>query len=119
MFENILIPISSEFYPKEVFNQGTFLAEKFKSKITLIYIIEETTKEKRAFNSNIIRIAGTIGFIIAIILRSIFITDSESNWRAMMLFPIIFGFPLCIIVLLTLKETSTYQLMKEKELKLE
>ena len=87
----------------------------FSSNIWLIYITEETDKEKRAFYSNIIRIAGLIGFISAIIFRSIFITDTRSNWRAMMLFPIIFGIPLSIIILITLKETSTYQLMKEQE----
>lgn len=43
MFNNILIPISSEYYSKEVLKRGVFLAKKFKSKITLIYIIEEKT----------------------------------------------------------------------------
>lgn len=46
MFKNILIPISSEFYTKEVLEQGVFLTEKFKSTITLIYIIEEKTLEQ-------------------------------------------------------------------------
>ena len=87
----------------------------FSSNIWIIYITEETDKEKRAFYSNIIRIAGLIGFISAIIFRYIFITDTRSNWRAMMLFPIILGIPLSIIILITLKETSTYQLMKEQE----
>jgi len=43
MFKNILIPISSEFYNKEVLERSAFLAEKFKSKINIIYIIEEKT----------------------------------------------------------------------------
>lgn len=43
MFKNILIPVSSEFYPKEVLERSIFLAEKFKSLINLIYIIEEKT----------------------------------------------------------------------------
>ena len=43
MFNNILIPISSEYYSKEVLKRGVFLAKKFKSKITIIYIIEEKT----------------------------------------------------------------------------
>ena len=41
MFKEILIPISSEFYQKEVFEIGAFLAETFDSEITLVYIIEE------------------------------------------------------------------------------
>jgi hypothetical protein len=43
MFNNILIPISSEFYQKNIFLRGTFLAEKFNSATKLIYIIEEKT----------------------------------------------------------------------------
>ena len=43
MFKNILIPISSEFYSKEVLKRSIFLAKKFNSKINLIYIIEEKT----------------------------------------------------------------------------
>ncbi len=43
MFENILIPISSEFYKKDIFSTGAFLANTFNSKINLIYIIEEKT----------------------------------------------------------------------------
>jgi len=43
MFKNVLIPISSEFYNKQVLQRGVFLAEKYKSTINLIYIIEEKT----------------------------------------------------------------------------
>lgn len=43
MFKNILIPISSEFYPKNVLERAIYLAEKLQSKLTIIYIIEEKT----------------------------------------------------------------------------
>lgn len=46
MFENILIPVSSEFYEKEVLERSIFLAEKFKSTINLVYIIEEKTLDQ-------------------------------------------------------------------------
>jgi hypothetical protein len=52
MFENILIPISSEFYPKHVLNFSVFLATKFKSKINLVYIIEEKTLKQTDKLSN-------------------------------------------------------------------
>lgn len=41
MFKNILIPISSEFYSINVLLRGVFLSKKFKSTISLLYIIEE------------------------------------------------------------------------------
>jgi len=43
MFKNILIPISSEYYSKGVLERSVFLAEKFKSTINLVYIIETKT----------------------------------------------------------------------------
>lgn len=46
MFKNILVPISSEFYNKQVLKRALFFAEKFKSKISLIYIIETKTMEQ-------------------------------------------------------------------------
>ncbi len=52
MFKNILIPISSEFYPKHVLNFSVFLATKFKCKINLVYIIEEKTLDQIDKQSN-------------------------------------------------------------------
>ena len=46
MFKDILVPISSEFYSKDVLERSVFLAEKFKSKINLIYIIEAKTLDQ-------------------------------------------------------------------------
>jgi nucleotide-binding universal stress UspA family protein len=46
MFHHILIPISSEYYSKQVFKRSAFLAEKFQSDITLMYIIEKKTLDK-------------------------------------------------------------------------
>jgi len=46
VFKNILLPVSSEFYTKEVLERSVFLAEKFKSTIDLVYIIEEKTLEQ-------------------------------------------------------------------------
>ena len=43
MFKNILIPISSEYYSKYVIEKSVCIAQKFNSKITLVYIIEEKT----------------------------------------------------------------------------
>ncbi len=56
MFKKILIPISSEFYSKELLQQSVFLAEKFDSVLNLIYIIEkktlaQTDKESDAFRT--------------------------------------------------------------------
>jgi len=41
MFKDILVPISSEYYSKELLEKTAFLAQKFKSRVNLIYIIEE------------------------------------------------------------------------------
>jgi nucleotide-binding universal stress UspA family protein len=46
MFHHILIPISSEYYSKQVLERSAFIADKFQSDITLVYIIEKKTLDK-------------------------------------------------------------------------
>lgn len=41
MFQNILVPISSEFYSKDVIKRSILLAETFTGTVHLLYIIEE------------------------------------------------------------------------------
>lgn len=91
-----------------------FLNFFFLSDIWLIYINEESNR--RAFHSNIILMVGLLGAIVMVMFRFIFITESNPNWRGMTLFPIIVAFPLFLVVLLTLKESSKYQLIKEQKL---
>jgi len=43
MFKKILVPVSSEFYSKDVLTRCVFLAMKYKSTVSLVYIIEEKT----------------------------------------------------------------------------
>ncbi len=46
MFENILIPISSEYYNKPVIDRAIFLSEHFNSKITLLYVVEKAAVDQ-------------------------------------------------------------------------
>jgi len=90
-----------------------FLYFFFSSDIWLIYINEEVESNKRAFYSNIVMMVGLVGAITMVIFRLIFITETDPFWRGMTLFPMIFGFLLCMIIFLTLKEPSKFRLMKE------
>ncbi len=90
-----------------------FLSFFFSSDIWLIYINEEVKSNKRAYYSNIILMAGLLGPIIMVISRFIFIKETGSFWQGMTFFPMIIGFPLCIIIYFTLKETKRYEMMKE------
>jgi MFS family permease len=90
-----------------------FLYFFFSSDIWLIYINEEVESKKRAFYSNIVMMVGLVGAITMVIFRLIFIKGSNPFWRGMTFFPMIFGFLLCIIIFLTLKEPSQYKMMKE------
>ena len=96
-----------------------FLGFFVSSDIWLIYVNEETTAQKRALFSNLILMAGLLGPIFMVISRSIFITGTISNWRGMTIIPMIIGFPLCLIIIFTLKETSGYQLIKEGAIQVE
>ncbi len=80
-----------------------------RSDIWMIYISEEAPKEKRAFWMNIVLIGGTVGAVLGPILRSVYITETSSNWRGLTYFPIIFGVIIGVIALLTLKEPKIFQ----------
>ena len=88
------------------------------SDIWLIYISEESPPEKKAFWTNIVLIGGMAGVILMPIFRSIYIYEGApvGAWRGMTYFSIILGFPLGILVALTIKETSIFQEIKEKRL---
>ncbi len=75
----------------------------------MIFISEEAPKEKRAFWMQVILIGGTVGAILGPILRSVYITETSSNWRGLTYFPIVFGVILGVIALLTLKEPKIFQ----------
>ncbi|MFX0011294.1 MAG: MFS transporter [Candidatus Hermodarchaeota archaeon] len=86
----------------------------FSSDIWLIYVNEETKSNKRAFYSNIILIVGLVGAFVMVITRLFFITETNPNWRAMTIFPMLLGFPLTFLIYFTLKETSKYEQMKQE-----
>jgi hypothetical protein len=46
LFENVLIPISSEFFKKEIFKTAEILVKNFHSKIKILFIIEEKTLDQ-------------------------------------------------------------------------
>ncbi|MBN2066332.1 MAG: universal stress protein, partial [Candidatus Thermoplasmatota archaeon] len=55
MFKQILLPISSEFYRADVLERVAFLAQKFGSIVTLLYIIEEKTLQQADKRSDAFR----------------------------------------------------------------
>ncbi len=81
------------------------------SDIWLIYINEESPPEKKAFWTNIVLIGGIIGAVLMPVFRSIYVYEGapKGAWRGMTYFSIALGIPLGIVVLLTIKETSTFQ----------
>jgi MFS family permease len=84
-----------------------------RSDVWMIYIGEESPREKRAFWTNIILIFGLIGAILAPIVRSRFITETTSNWRGITWLVIIIGVPLGLLIVFTLKDPKIYTDMKD------
>ena len=116
-FMSLLAMLATNYIQYVIFTM--FLCFFYSSDIFMMYANEESKKEKRAFNQSLISFAGLGASIFAIILRSIFITDTSSNWRVLFIIPSIMGIVLGIIILLTLKETEKYEIMKEDPSKVE
>ncbi|MFO7795892.1 MAG: MFS transporter [Promethearchaeati archaeon] len=91
----------------------------FSSDIWVIYINEESPADKRGRLTNLVLIGGVTGSILLPVFRSIFISDTSSNWRGMPLFSAILGIPLSIIIFFTFKETSKYEEYKIEEVSLQ
>ncbi len=86
----------------------------FSSDIWTIYISEECPPEKRAQWNVFVLMGGIGGALLLPIFRSIFVTETTSNWRGMGYFAILWGIPLSLVILFTFKETQKYEEMKEK-----
>ena len=84
----------------------------FSSDIWVIYINEESESRKRAYYSNIIPLVGLAGPVMMVISRFIFATGGNTFWRGIAIIPMILGFTLTVVVMLTLQETSKYEEMK-------
>jgi MFS family permease len=85
------------------------------SDLHMIYINEEAKAKRRATTTNIVLIAGLSSGFLMFLSRRIFIpTEISPFWRGMFLFPIIAGITIGIVILFTLKETSIYEMAKEK-----
>ena len=112
-FSSLLLSFSTNIVQYTMFLFLVFVF--FSSDMWLIYIGEEAPPEKRAKWTNFVLATGVVGPILIPIFRSIYISDTSSNWRGLTYFPIILGIPLGIIILLTLKDTKKYEEMKSKK----
>jgi len=86
----------------------------FSSDIWTIYISEECPPEKRGQWNAFVLMGGIGGALLLPIFRSIFITETATNWRGMTYFAIFLGIPLSLLILFTFKETQKFDEMKEK-----
>lgn len=89
------------------------------SDMWLIYVNEESPKEKKAFWTSIVLIGGSIGAVLNPLFRSIFISETSpvGSWRGMTYFAVFLAIPLAILILFTVKETSKYQEVKQNQYK--
>ena len=87
---------------------GMFVA----ADIQLLFMNEQSPKEKRSRFVNAVRIVGLCGALLVPIFRGIFITTSDPNWRGLFLLPLIAGIIVSLLVILTFKESSVYLTMK-------
>jgi MFS family permease len=85
------------------------------SDMWLIYITEESDARRRGFYTNLVMALGILGPIFIPLLRSVFITEGSpvGSWRGMTYFPMAIAFPLGILMIFFVKETSKYELNKK------
>lgn len=108
----LLIVIAQDFW---VYVLGSLIGGMFLvADIQLLFINEQSPKEKRSRFVNWVRIVGLCGALMVPIFRGIFITTSDPNWRGLFLLPLIAGIIVSLLVIFTFKESSIYLTMKAK-----
>jgi MFS family permease len=80
--------------------------------IQMLLVGEECPKEKRSQFINGIRIVGLCGALLVLVLRFIFISGSNPQWRLLWLLPLVGGIIVTFIAIFTIKESSIYLTMK-------
>ncbi len=78
-----------------------------------VYINEETPTNKRAQAFTTAKIIGLAAIFLIPIIRGMFITETENNWRPVLYFPVLIGVIVIILGAFFLKETSAYTILKE------
>jgi len=82
--------------------------------IQVLLMNEECPPEKRSQYVMYVMIMGLVGALLVILMRYLFMSGANPNWRALYLLPFIGGIIVSIIVIFTLKESSIYLTMKAK-----
>ncbi|MHA1721288.1 MAG: MFS transporter [Promethearchaeota archaeon] len=108
-----LILYSNDF---TTFMIGTFFGSFFlTADIQLLMITEESPKDKRSQFLAFARIIGLIGAMGVPLMRGVFLKGDNPNWRGIYYLPLIIGILTSLLVIFTLKESSVYLTMKNKQ----
>ena len=80
--------------------------------IQMLLINEECPAEKRSQFATLVMIMGLVGALLVILMRFLFMSGSNPNWRALYFLTFIGGIIVSILAIFTLKESSVYLTMK-------
>ncbi len=108
----LLVLFSLNFF---MYALGVLLGAVFlNADIQMLLVGEECPKEMRSQYINGVRIVGLCGALLVLVLRFIFISGSNPQWRLLWLLPLIGGIIVTVIAIFTIKESSIYLTMKAK-----
>ncbi|MFX0141758.1 MAG: MFS transporter [Candidatus Hodarchaeota archaeon] len=80
--------------------------------IQVLLMNEECPPEKRSQYVMLVMIMGLAGALLVILMRYLFMSGPNPNWRVLYLLPFIGGIIVSILAIFTLKESSVYLTMK-------
>jgi MFS family permease len=112
-FSALLLIISTNFWMYVI---GSLLGSIFlTADMQLLLINEECPKEKRSQFATFVMIIGLVGALMVILMRFLFMSGANPNWRALFFLTFIGGVIVTILVIFTLKESSIYLTMKAQQ----
>jgi len=82
--------------------------------IQMLLMNEECPAEKRSQFVTSVMIMGLVGALLVILMRYLFMSGANPNWRALFFLTLIGGIIVTLLAVFTLKESSVYLTMKAK-----
>ena len=77
--------------------------------VQVIYINEDSPKKYRAIIFSIAKVLGVLSILVVPLLREIYITETNENWRPIFLYPAIAAGIIAIVAILFLNESKAYE----------
>ncbi len=109
---SVIVLISQNYW---VFFIGNTISSFFlTADLQMLYITEQAPEDQRSRYIAFARIVGLVGAMLVPLMRGIYMSGDNPNWRALYVLPVILGVIVSLTVVFTIKESNVYLTMQKQ-----